>query len=531
MPFRGVMPLMYRMISVKHSTVLLLFMVALESCLFLSPSRVHSDTIFFTNGTRLDVKKAWKENGLVKCELYGSVVGYPLRDVERVESSNDEPDLKTGMSVPNGGKGASMNTGEQYGDAATRQSLETDKQKQSDILLYHRSAREFARQGDWDKAIEEEKKAHALDPEREITRKTLSALYRALAKESEEKGKLHDAAYTLHQACIYAADKKGIQEDIASLYVRLAREAFNRGDYPMSKKHLRKAAYFDQNNPHMYVVSGKIAYNNDNYHEARNAWNKALALDPGLPDARMLLSRLEKDRSVEEGFKEKRHPHFHVKFAAAHSEELADGVADILDAAYDEVGRDLDVYPDAAIPVIVYPRSRLRQLDYFPDWAAGTYDGKIRIGEDIWHKKSYLKAVLYHEYAHVLVYILGGNNVPLWLNEGIAEYTAKRFKDKAHRRSRKRLLQQAAEQKALFSIDVLAAMNVASLSQLPGRHIQLVYAQSESFVTYLIENYSLYDMRTILVRLGSGITVGTAMRDILHEDIEALVANWEEQLR
>lgn len=49
-----------------------------------------ADTIFFKNGTRVDVPKTWEEDGKIKCEMYGSVVGYPKKNVLRVEKNTLE---------------------------------------------------------------------------------------------------------------------------------------------------------------------------------------------------------------------------------------------------------------------------------------------------------------------------------------------------------------------------------------------------------------------------------------------------------
>lgn len=43
-----------------------------------------ADTIFLRNGTRIENVETWEQGRLIKCSRYGSVVGYPRRDVLRV---------------------------------------------------------------------------------------------------------------------------------------------------------------------------------------------------------------------------------------------------------------------------------------------------------------------------------------------------------------------------------------------------------------------------------------------------------------
>jgi hypothetical protein len=43
-----------------------------------------ADTIVFKDGSRIDVTKAWEENGQIKCKIAGVVIGYPKKDVKRI---------------------------------------------------------------------------------------------------------------------------------------------------------------------------------------------------------------------------------------------------------------------------------------------------------------------------------------------------------------------------------------------------------------------------------------------------------------
>lgn len=50
-----------------------------------------ADTIFLKNGTRIENVETWEQGGLIKCSRYGSVVGYPRRDVLRVVAGPVRP--------------------------------------------------------------------------------------------------------------------------------------------------------------------------------------------------------------------------------------------------------------------------------------------------------------------------------------------------------------------------------------------------------------------------------------------------------
>jgi hypothetical protein len=61
----------------------LFFIIAV---LILIPFAADADTIVFKDGTRIDVPKAWEENGEVKCNMAGIVIGYPKAEVKQIIS-------------------------------------------------------------------------------------------------------------------------------------------------------------------------------------------------------------------------------------------------------------------------------------------------------------------------------------------------------------------------------------------------------------------------------------------------------------
>lgn len=55
---------------------------------FFLPLNGFSDTVFLKEGTRWDVGKTWEEDGQIKFELYGSIVGFPKQNVLKVEKDS-----------------------------------------------------------------------------------------------------------------------------------------------------------------------------------------------------------------------------------------------------------------------------------------------------------------------------------------------------------------------------------------------------------------------------------------------------------
>jgi len=60
-------------------------LLATALALILLPLTAGADTIYFKDGMRLDVQKAWEEDGQIKCDMYGAVTSYPKEEIERIE--------------------------------------------------------------------------------------------------------------------------------------------------------------------------------------------------------------------------------------------------------------------------------------------------------------------------------------------------------------------------------------------------------------------------------------------------------------
>src|SRR5437867_6280623 len=113
--------------------------------------------------------------------------------------------------------------------------------------------------------------------------------------------------------------------------------------------------------------------------------------------------------------------HFTVSFEGPAEAELAAQALESLDRAYWRIGPLLGVYPSDPIPVVLYTSEQFRDITRSPSWAAGAYDGTIRVPmRGALDKGTELDRVLAHEFTHALIRSLATRGVPAWLNEGLA---------------------------------------------------------------------------------------------------------------
>ena len=56
------------------------------------------------------------------------------------------------------------------------------------------------------------------------------------------------------------------------------------------------------------------------------------------------------------------------------------------------------------------------------EWAAAVFDGQVRLPLDAALQSDRRDAILTHELAHAFLVDLSGGRIPLWLNEGLAQW-------------------------------------------------------------------------------------------------------------
>lgn len=478
-----------------------------------------ADTIFFKNGTRLDIERSWEEDGKIKCIMFGKEYEYKKNDIDKIERNRSVIEVESNPTQ----------TIEEI--KKSNRSIEDNREEEENLsVVYHKEALSLAEKKEWVKAIEKEKQAYILSPDEKTIKDTLSYFYTMYAKSLFQKGQLEKTLTYCHEALKYTPDYLPAKEGISHVYVAYAQNAYDQLDFDSAEVHLAEASRYYTNNPNTYLLYGKIAYDKDQYEEARQEWNKALDIDPTLDEANVLLEKFSQEHRVEEKFEEQKAGNFSIKFEGTEKTEKAEMAIQILNEAYLEVGSEMGEYPKHEIQVIIYPRSDIQELDYYPDIAAGLYDGKIRFTEDLFHDENDLKAVLYHEYTHVIVHIVGGRNAPIWLNEGLAEYCSRKFKSPRHVSSRESLLRTAAKKNVIIPFHQLSMATLAGLKQFSYPLIALLYAQSDSFVSYLADRFTMNDMRTLLESIGNGDNAETAIIDIFNYSLEELEVEWKSLL-
>jgi hypothetical protein len=71
---------------------------ALLFILVMSPSLAAADAIILKNGNRIEADRVWEEDGDIKCDQYGGVIGFPKQEVLRIERQGSTEELDGAQS-------------------------------------------------------------------------------------------------------------------------------------------------------------------------------------------------------------------------------------------------------------------------------------------------------------------------------------------------------------------------------------------------------------------------------------------------
>jgi len=215
---------------------------------------------------------------------------------------------------------------------------------------------------------------------------------------------------------------KSILYNLGAAYNNYGFLLLQKSELELAVEQFEKAYYYDSKNVYTLYNLGQAYYRLQDLAKAREYLRKAYAIDPKTKGLKKLLEKTEKEIATESSFRQLQSSHFIIAASEDISPENISRLKSYLEDAYHRVGMLLDYYPRINTVAVLYSeRDYDKLLKNRPHWTLGIFDGKVRIPVSK-GKYTYedMAKILYHEYAHAVVYCMVKNNCPLWLNEGIA---------------------------------------------------------------------------------------------------------------
>lgn len=382
-----------------------------------------------------------------------------------------------------------------------------------DPVTYAAKARQMIERGEYEQALDELKRASSLFPYEQSLKINLVLTYTEIAKRDMNAGRYAQAARSLSEA-------RELLPENRELTLMRGVALYLDKDYATAASEFQEAG--DGVDPFIYL--GKIGYDTGDLQGALSYWRRARELEPDNKMLAALIAKAERELPVESRMDKGFSSMFDLSFDAELPPGLSAEVLDALESAYNSVGADLGVFPTARIPVLLYTKRDYSSVTAGPDWSGGLYDGKIRLPiGGITRITPQLRAVIFHEFTHVLIAEITHGNVPTWLNEGLAEIEGR--KEFVHP-GRNPNLVDASHQLPLVTLS-------GPFTSMDGQQAGLAYQQSYSMAQFMVNRYGWYAVQNVLKNLGERDTMEKAVAKALSDwslDLPGLLREWQQSL-
>ena len=204
------------------------------------------------------------------------------------------------------------------------------------------------------------------------------------------------------------------------------------------------------------------------------------------------------------------------------SGDYATRVLGFLGEARSQVSDSLGVAPLEPLGVVLYGRAAYvrAHAHRFSFQTIGFFDGQIHVASPA-HPTETLRGILFHEYTHAVFREVTGGDRPYWLNEGFAE--------QIERQSRGLALSTRSERAALrANVEIGAWIPLREISQsfsgLTDESARYAYLESVVTVGFIHSRTDVEGRRTLLERIGQGLSIDQALHEVMGVDTDGLEA-------
>ncbi len=363
-----------------------------------------------------------------------------------------------------------------------------------DAAQYNAAGVRYYNEKRWDDAIQNFASAYNLAPDNETVRRNLCNSYQAQANELAHASEFDTAIDLLVMAISVDAENPSPLAQLGSYYLRLdmVSDAVYR---------LEESVELDPTNMDAQELLGDAYYKSNDLAGALDKWELVRDNQPNRPGLLEKLEKAYREEGVEYDFSRTQSAHFRLSYAPGTNGGDLSRVLQTLERAYRDIGRKFGgAYPPTPIQVVLYTAEDFRKVTLLGEHVGAVYDGKIRVpiadrtGKIVSPEE--LTHLLFHEYTHVVVRFWVGDNVPWWLNEGLAETFSTDLTP-----SDAALLYEANAQGLLLPLEQLEE---SQLRKLDADSLQLPYRQAHATVSFIWNRYGRRGLGLLMENLSQG---------------------------
>lgn len=336
-------------------------------------------------------------------------------------------------------------------------------------------------------------------------------------KTGNYKGAIEDLK-TAHR---YLPANTKITKNLAVAYNNYAFHLMGKGDANRAIEQFENALYYDGENPYTLYNLGQAYYRVQNMARARDYLEKAYTINPEIKGLKDLLEKAGRETAVEKEFDRIETMHFIVAAARDVPVSKTAYIRTYLEEAYGRIGMFLDHYPKQKTVAVLFSEDKYDELlNNMPHWTLALYDGKLRIPVNRFkYTDEEIIKIIYHEYAHAVVRDITAGNCPMWLNEGIAGMAEGFAKQK----------EKAAFGGYIEKYGIIPLWNIPpDFSGVKNRNIvTLLYMESYLLVEFIIKRSGRTGIRKLLMYLGKGADIRSALAEVTGMDMPQFEKAWE----
>lgn len=288
-------------------------------------------------------------------------------------------------------------------------------------------------------------------------------------------------------------------------------------------------------------LGGYQAFLDGDYARAEVRLERALELAGEHAPAswRTLRSIVSATADVTRSFAELDGEHFTVRFPRGNEEILAPWVLEALEAARQNIGKDLGFLPDEKIRVEIYRETddlaRVSTLTKKEIEASGTIAlckwNRLMITSPAALVRGYgWMDTLAHEYTHFVVTARSRNAVPIWFHEGVAKYFERRWRGPAGGAlppGLEHLLRRAVEKGHLVTFDEMHP----SMAKLPTQErASLAFAEVFTAVEFLERSAGPGAITRAIDRMAAGTDDRRAVGQVFGASFGEFERQWKKAL-
>ncbi len=295
----------------------------------------------------------------------------------------------------------------------------------------------------------------------------------------------------------------------------------------------------DESPEAMYLM-GRYAFEMSDYETALEYLNGAAGYRPDDKRRQDYAPLLQAVYDNVQGFASKQSAHFEVRYRPDKDALLADAALDTLEKSYAALKKDLGYAPPDRIVLEIYPElgmlARATGLTLENLMTSGVIAickfNRLMITSPRVSPLGYpWRDTVNHEYVHLVISRIGGNNVPIWLHEGLAKFHEERWRRKTGgelEASAEALLARALKENKLVTLEDISP----SMAYLPSQeHTALAFAEVLTIIQWLHNLRGGAGLQQLLQTLGQGENLNAAFMKVYGFGMDTLQRKWRHAMQ